>query len=286
MGEHVVQGAAREVRLDVAPGLYVLRYVGSIEPRTAPFAAVRPVGTSADVITLVSAPGLDPSQLSAPGSSIVVVVRARGAIDINLRAAPGSSNLDAKFSLDLLAAASESAATDRAGERAGVREDGKPGTSGAPLPLDILAHVSRRGDIKPDAEGWIGGPKSPSAIEGLEIQTRSAEVGLAAQFLNSANPKTWSAWLTPGAFVGTRQQASPLTGLRLKLVGAAANRFEIDGEALFLGSPKVSGRGNEVELTVAGGLDPLVGLRVAVSERRQTTEEAPVRREPRVRVFR
>ena len=50
--------ATREVRLDVAPGLYVLRYVGSVDSRTAPRCG-GPIDrvTKPTMITVVGAPG-------------------------------------------------------------------------------------------------------------------------------------------------------------------------------------------------------------------------------------
>ena len=275
----------REVRLDVAPGLYVLRYVGSVDSRTAPSAVVRTADNEGTSITVVGAPGIEINALPAPGSSVVLVVKARGSISIALQALPGSNNLDAKFSLDLVAVARETASVAEIRTRT-AESGGVPSmASGAPVPLDIYAHVSRRGDIRPDAEGWIAGPTSPSAIEGLEIKSRLDVVAVAAQYLNATSASTWSAWLTPGSFIGTRQRAIPLTGLRLKLVGTEASRFEISGEGLFLGSPKLICRGGEVELAVAGGLDPLVGLRIAVNERVKKTEATPSK-PSRVRVFR
>ncbi len=77
-----------------------------------------------------------------------------------------------------------------------------------------------------------------------------------------------------------------MTGLRLKLVGSEAGRYEIEAEALFLGSPVSVQQGAEVEFSSAGGRDPLVGLRVGFRPRlMKPIDEAP-RQTGRVRVFR
>ena len=124
-------------------------------------------------------------------------------------------------------------------------------------------------------------------IEGLVIKSGSSDVAVAAQFLNASSLQTWSAWLTPGSLIGTRQKGDAADRFAvLKLVGNGASRFEINGEALFLGSPRITQRGGEVEFAVVGGSDPLVGLRIAVIERVLKVAEAPSKRESRVRVFR
>jgi hypothetical protein len=100
------------------------------------------------------------------------------------------------------------------------------------------------------------------------------------------DPGRWSAWQTPGSLVGTRQKASALTGLRLKLVGADASRYEIEGEALFLGSPVMPQRGSEVEFVSQAGVDPLVGLKLSLVERGRADAGAQASKSSRVRIFR
>ena len=286
VGSVVARVATRRVTLDVRAGLYVLRYLGSPEARTAPMAFVTPAQGSVGDIDLVGVPGFRAEEMSGPGSNLVLVVRRPGTVDVAIEAMEGSANLDARFSLDLLAAGAEP--RDRAEQVPSFRPAPEvlPADGEAEVSVSLLAHVARRGDIGPDAEGWIAGPRSPSAIEGFEVRCHGAEVGIAAQYQNATEQRPWSAWLTPGSFIGTRQRASPMTGLRLKLVGAAAGQFEIEGEALFLGSPKMVSRGGEIEFLASGTNDPLVGLRLRVARRRDRVRSTAPLRTPRVRVFR
>ena len=276
----------RKVNLEVKTGLYVLRYLSSTDLRTAPVASVAPAASSVGDIDLVCAPGLRAEEMSGPGSNLVLVVRRAGSITVAIDAIEGSDNLDAKFSLDLLAAGVEPRRqVERVGQARHAPET-LAGDAGTEVGVRLLAHVARRGDIVPDAEGWIAGPRSPSAIEGFEIRCHGAELGVAAQYQNATDQRSWSAWLTPGSFIGTRQKASPMTGLRLKLIGAEAGRFEIEGEALFLGSPKTVVRGTEVEFLAPGVNDPLVGLRVQIHQRKEAAQTILPPKAPRVRVFR
>lgn len=278
--------STRKVNLEVKTGLYVLRYLSSTDLRTAPFASVAPAASSVGDIDLVCAPGLRAEQMAGPGSNLVLVVRRSGSVVVAIDAIEGSDNLDAKFSLDLLAAGVEPRQQVERVSQARHAPEMLAGDNGAEVGVSMLAHVARRGDIGPDAEGWIAGPRSPSAIEGFEIRCHGAELGIAAQYRNATDQRSWSAWLTPGSFIGTRQRASPMTGIRLKLIGAEAGQFEIEGEALFLGSPKTAVRGTEVEFLAPGINDPLVGLRLQVTRRKENMQEAVSLKPPRVRVFR
>ena len=272
----------------VESGLYVLRYLSSIDVRTAPSAVVRAAPGHDGDIDLVSAPGHRDGELAAPGSSIVILARRAAAVVVSLEPVPGSSNLDATLSLGLLAAAVRTAATAAASLRDApdAAAAGSWDRGAKAMRVAMLAHVKWRGDITPDPEGWIGGPLAPSAIEGLSFRCEGADVGIAAQCMNTLDRQRWSPWQPPGSFVGTRQKASPLTALRLKLAGADAAGFEIQAEAQFLGAPTVAAQGREIDLVTPAGADPLVGLRlqlVDVAARRGSIADA---RLPRVRVFR
>lgn len=277
----------RSLSLDVKTGLYVLRYLSSADPRNAPSASVRLTPGGTGDVDFVSAPGLPEQELAAPGSSIVLLTRRPGSVDIVLRALPGSSNMDARFSLDLLAAGAESSLSWDAGRHAadGSRIGG-PGWDVAVPELEVEGHVARRGDVAADETGWIAGPRSPSPIEGLTIRCTSPGVGIAAQSMGTRERGRWSVWQSPASFVGTRQQADPLVGLRLRLVGPEAGGFQLQAETLFLGAPVASRIGSDLELTSQSGTDPLVGLRLALIPAATPQVETVASRTSRVRVFR
>lgn len=289
-GVAVASGASQRMSLSVNAGLYVLRYLGGGDLRNSPRASVRPAATSMDDIDVIGAPGTDLGDMPGPGSSLVLVVRKAGSVDVTVHSLAESATLDAKFSLDLLATAKsvvvEQSRQPSATKALAPQENGSANSVGDSLALEFSAHVARRGDISADAEGWIAGPRAPSAIEGIALRCLEARVDIMAQFMNGQTSGRWSDWEQPGAFVGTRQKASPLTGLRLRLSGADAQRFEIEADALFLGSPLVNRRGSEVELISSGGVDPLVGLKVSLVPLAAQVSDIADAKRSRVRVFR
>ena len=291
MASRTTGGTKQTLVLNVAEGLYVLRYLGGANPRSAPAATVKLPATDSAEADIITAPGLDTGEMPGPGSNVVLVVRKSGPLEGGVEASGGNDSLDARFSLDLLAPAlpkgrPEAAERTRVKLGAMAKPDVSGAGSGQPGLIELFAHVARRGDIAADEEGWVAGPNAPSAIEGIEVSCSRTDLGVAIQYKNLSNANRWSEWQPPGGFVGTRQKASPLTGVRFKIVGAASPNYELDGEALFLGSPIQLGRGQDLEFVSAGGLDPLVGLKLRLVQFYKAEAIPDARKAPRVRVFR
>ncbi len=302
----------RSSSCSVDRGLYVLRYVSSDSTDVAPSAFIGPAAGSESSLRFIDAPGLPAGMLSGPGASIVIVSEGYAKVEITVRASESSRVLDAKFALELLSKGGEEAVASPvkvempssstwlppalpkpfdAGRGAMPNTPAEP-TLALPI-MDILAHVSRRGDIMVTPGEWVAGPDAPTPVEGVQITCRGADLAVSARFMNTTQPGVWSSWWSAGDFVGSRQQASPLTGLRLKLVGRDASRFELEAEAMFLGKPLQRHTGSEVSLATAGGLDLLVGLKLGLRSVARQEEAAvlkqqasPAVKSSRVRVFR
>lgn len=265
-------------------GLYVLRYLGSIDPRNAPRAHVAPQGSSEQDVDIIGAPGTQAGELTHPGGSLVIVVRKPAVIEVVVSAVEDSNNVDARLTLDLVASAVAPAAREARSSGMDRSRAEISRRQGAAPSLAVQAHVARRGDILADAEGWIAGPEAPAAIEGLQIDCDDPEVGVVGQFRNTQS-REWSRWSQPGHFIGTEQKASALTGLRLKLTGASAGAYALEVRSIFLGSPLQTQKGVEIEIVSPGELDPLIGLNLRlVAADTPKVQELP--KAPRVRVFR
>ena len=291
MASRTTGGTTRTLVLNVTEGLYVLRYLGGANPQSAPAALVKLPATDFADADIITAPGLDTGEMPGPGSNVVLLVKRSGPVEVVVEASGGNDSLDARFSLDLLAPAitkRRQETVDRTRVKSGAmsKPDVSGAVSGQPGLIELFAHVARRGDIAADQEGWVAGPKAPSAIEGIEVSCSRTDLGVAIQYKNLSNANRWSEWQPPGSFVGTRQKASPLTGLRFKVVGAASQGYELDGEALFLGSSIQLGRGQDLEFVSAGGLDPLVGLKLRLVQFSNAAAIPDTTKAPRVRVFR
>ena len=267
--------------LPVSRGLYVLRYIESLDPVSPAVATVRAGAAGGDVVEILSAPGVSNGQLNRPGSAVAIKVSADSELVIGIKKGPGGSTLEASLRLELLfqgeaVSATSSATTSQGGGRAG---------------LSLLAHVSMRGDMEVGEGEWMAGPQAPSPIEGIEVRGGdSSEVVVETQVLMSTRPPRWSPWVTQGEFAGSRGRSLPLSGVRFRLTGADSRKYEIVAEAAFLGAPVKMQKGSEIELFSNSGTDPLVGLRLSLEKlvsggEIQSRAGEIAGRRPRVQVF-
>jgi hypothetical protein len=254
-GEYRVVGVPR--------GLHVLRYVRS-DAAMPPSVIVSP---SADAQVEVIAP--EPSQicmLKAPGEALVLRGLAEiSSISLLVRPQTSLGSRDAELRLEPLSA---SASTRRGASIpvlqpiAAQVDDILIDTSNA----GILAHVSRRGDVTARLQEWICGPDLPMVIEGLEFRWPDCPETLRLNALVEASMRGGLRPFSGGfnGFIGTRRKAAPLTTLAFSLDGAAASRCTLAVDALFLGAPVQSKRGQSVRFSGPSGREPLVGLRVNI----------------------
>jgi hypothetical protein len=162
--------------------------------------------------------------------------------------------------------------------------------------MEVLAHVSHRGDVTAKQGEWICGPDLPIAIEGIQIEWPNRPAGVELTYAVAAGgrePRRFEC--NSGGFAGSRGCAAPLVGVQAGLSGPRADQFELRCDALFLAAPVLSRRGRTVSLAGPTGHEPLVGLRLSVEPRAlqpartQTPDNAAARtvREPgSVRVYR
>jgi len=112
-------------------------------------------------------------------------------------------------------------------------------------PHDIIAHVQRSGDIGRSFGEWVGTPGSQMAIEGFSL-TAPKDLEPGDLTYQAVLGRGWmSPWSEAGQFCGSRGMALPILGLRVKLGGAAANRYELRYSATFLDGTKLDGLGSE-----------------------------------------
>jgi hypothetical protein len=282
----------------VERGLYVLRYDSCADTMVPPTAFVKKAEGCESTLQIISAPGSVPGELSVPGSCLVVVAEAPGALHISMRRQRSQGLFDATLRLELLTSGNF---RDKLGEpRLSVVRDAVASARGQgggraqdSTRFSIMGHVAHRGDIEVGPGNWIAGPDSPSPLEGIEIRNSEfAGVSIETQVLLGGRPPKWSDWASPGTFVGTRGRRLPLAGLRFRLRGPDADQYELHAEALFLGAPILTKHGRQLELMSAAGSDPLVGLRLTLARENarqvKTSEDvlATQTRQPRVRIFR
>lgn len=258
MAESQMPAPARiETRpMRIPRGVFVLRYASFSDGLGAPEVMVSIAEES--VVEIVAAEPTRSVLLGRPGDS--VVLRSVRESTVMIAIVPrGGGGRGAHITLERIA----SSAGDLAGPSAARETPG--GTQPVPS-LEVLAHVSRRGDVLACDE-WIGGPALPLAIEGLELRWPGKGEGVdieAAATVHGRERKI----LPPaasGSFIGTRGKASPLVGVSFRLTGPDAGAYGLICEALFLGAALTRKTGSFVELSGPTGREPLVGLRLSVS---------------------
>ncbi len=235
------------------------RPLRSAEAGAEPHAEVRAANGYEAIVSLVAAPGQSSGVLQAPGSAMVVISSAIAKLEISIRPAGRNPTPQAQFNLELVSGGSSPTPAIEFNRPAPGTQT-RTSTSG----LRVVAHVSRIGDLSVDEGAWIAGPEAPSPIEAIGVTSLDADLTLTAEFLNTLRPTQWVSCPTSD-FIGTRQQASPLLGVRLRLGGAKSDRVRLNAEALFLGSPQVSASGQEIMVVSDTGRDPMIGLRIWLS---------------------
>ena len=247
-----------------------------------PRAEVRAVTGYEGIVSFVTAPGQPAGVLAAPGAAIVVVSSSAAKLEISISSLGQNRTPQAQFNLELVTGGSSSTPAIEFNRPASA-----PLKANSASGLRLVAHVSRIGDISVDEGSWIAGPEAPSPIEAIGITSLAADLTVKAEFLNTHRPTQWMDSPTSD-FIGTKQQASPLLGLRLRLTGPKAARVQLNAEALFLGNPQVSASGQEIMVLSDTGRDPLIGLRLWLSETESGRPQVPEKPggASRVRVFR
>lgn len=252
-------------------GLVVLRYLADAE---AP--AIRVSADTRESVRFLigaasSAAGV---VLEAGGPGIALQSAEGGYVTVSLEQAPAGTEAVVRLDIAAMMQGAEQAVPPSADPVFTGRE-ARPQVDA--LPVDILAHVSRRGDVLVAGGGWVCGPDLPMTIEGFELRLGNAVPGL--EIMSSAIVNLRGRKVTAphplGSFVGTRGRATPLLGVTFSLAGAQADRFILRGEALFLGAAIVARAGKRITLAGSGG-EPLLGLRLSV-ERLPQAIAAPIR---------
>jgi hypothetical protein len=118
---------------------------------------------------------------------------------------------------------------------------GDAGTQGtAPDEADVVAHVQRTGDVASHIGQWAGTRGSRLWIEGFSLTPRIDGMKPEDIEYQAVLGRGWlSPWIEGGKFCGSRGMALPLLGLKARLKGAAAKRYECSYSATFVDGSSV-----------------------------------------------
>jgi len=137
-------------------------------------------------------------------------------------------------------------------------------------PHDIIAHVQRTGDIGRAFGEWVGTPGSQMAIEGFSL-TAPKDIEPGDLTYQAVLGRGWmSPWSESGQFCGSRGMALPILGLRVKLSGAAAKRYDLRYSATFLDGTKLEELGSE-DICETSTLAALEAMRIEITPKAGNT---------------
>jgi hypothetical protein len=139
---------------------------------------------------------------------------------------------------------------------------------------EISAHIQGRGDVACAFSDTMGMPGSKQWIEGFAI-TPKGPVGPADIEYQAVLGRGWlSPWAEGGQFCGSRGMSLPILGLRVRLRGEAADKFDCATEASFIDGTTLGpiDSGDPVQ---AETLAPLESFKVIITRRGSQATKKP-----------
>ncbi|WP_375780002.1 hypothetical protein ACE103_14720 [Bradyrhizobium sp. ma5] len=292
--------------IDLARGLFLVRYNGAEDKTSPPVVRVYADRTSLNNCNIITGPDAANGTLFAPETALVVSVARPSRLIVEVTAGRAGGSTAANIKIEPLTQGQP--AVQPIGQPASLPFDTyepEPGPEELSA-LKLLAHVAGLGDVTVGPNTWIAGPAAPARIEGISLEWPNKPHDLNLQYaVKFARPQRGDNQFVPlGTFAGTRGRALAITGFSLEATGPGADRYAIAAETIFLGAPALRVTGNRIVVSGPSGREPLVGLKLSLEEHRvqaaplaprqpmrveptpaMPRQEAP-RLEGRVRVFR
>ncbi len=129
---------------------------------------------------------------------------------------------------------------------------------------EVAAHVQGRGDVLTRLDEWMGERGSQRWIEGFAIAPRHLVSRDDIEYQAVLGRGWLSPWSDGGHYCGSRGMALPILGLRVRLRGAAAERFDLRVHATFVDGTAV-GPNDTGEACEAESLAPLEAFHIEIA---------------------
>lgn len=140
---------------------------------------------------------------------------------------------------------------------------------------DVIAHIQVRGDVGAALGEWVGERGSKRWIEGFAIAPQKGPVTAQDLEYQAVLGRGWlSPWVEGGQLCGSRGMALPILGLRLRLRGEAADKFECEYSATFTDGSE-AGPVPAGESCEADSLAPIEAFQVVIRPRGEAKQPAP-----------
>ncbi len=140
------------------------------------------------------------------------------------------------------------------------------GGTKAPAGGEVVAHIQTRGDVSGGLVDWMGILGSKHWIEGFSISPKQM-IGPGDIEYQAVLGRGWlSPWAEGGQFCGSRSMSLPILGLRVRLRGEAADRYDCALSASFVDGTQIGPLDNG-EPCQSESLAPLEAFRVDITPR-------------------
>jgi hypothetical protein len=151
-----------------------------------------------------------------------------------------------------------------------------PGSAAEVTPADaeVAAHVQGRGDVLTRLDEWMGERGSQRWIEGFAIAPRQPVTRDDIEYQAVLGRGWLSPWSDGGHYCGSRGMALPILGLRVRLRGTAAERFDCRVSATFVDGSAI-GPTDTGEACEAESLAPLEAFHVEIAPRPALAATSP-----------
>ena len=131
---------------------------------------------------------------------------------------------------------------------------------------EIVAHIQGRADVLARLGEWMGEPGSKRWIEGFAIAPKTVIGGGDIEYQAVLGRGWLSPWAEGGQYCGSRGMSLPILGLRVRLRGEAADRFDCAVTASFTDGTKVGPLDNG-EPCQSESLAPLEAFQLSIVPR-------------------
>ena len=139
---------------------------------------------------------------------------------------------------------------------------------------EMVAHIQGRGDVLAKLGEWMGEAGSQRWIEGFALAPRG-KLGLSDIEYQAVLGRGWlSPWAEGGQYCGSRGMSLPILGLRARLRGEMADRYDCMVEATFVDGTRIGPLDNG-EPCQAPSLSPLEAFQVKLVERQDAAAAVP-----------
>ncbi len=139
-----------------------------------------------------------------------------------------------------------------------------PASGVTPAEAEVAAHVQGRGDVLTRLDEWMGERGSQRWIEGFAIAPRQPVTRDDIEYQAVLGRGWLSPWSDGGHYCGSRGMALPILGLRVRLRGAAAERFDCRVSATFVDGTAI-GPTDTGEACEAESLAPLEAFHIEIA---------------------